>query len=758
MAAAPHISQESDEASGDASVSSGEAIDATLRILGVLRRRWIIVAATVVLSIAVGFLVVTNLKPYWRARVTVLVNAEAPSKVLDTVRGVNDEDLWNPAAFLDYAGTQKEIIQSRKVAAAALTRLGLADDPTFLGVEDISDPAEREAAIAEIDPVERLRSMVTVGHIRESRVIWLAAEYPDATKAKEIVNAVADAYVDEVDVTRETTGERAKENLGQEKEQAVTRLRDTEQRLDAFKETHEITTISLADRQNLVTQNVMTLSAKTKDAQTERIERDALYSEAKKLHAAGSLASASLLPPSERMAFDEMLTERIQAERDLVEMKTKYLPEHPQYRKAKTRFDLIEERIEGASRDILTSLRARRDAARASEANLKAALDAEHKKALLLGRLEPEFRELEREAQAAEESYLLLSRRDAEVGITNRVETGSPVEILDYATVPVVPVRPKKTMLLAFAAFAGLAVGAAGALAVDLRDHRIRSLVDLERVLSQFGLPVLGQLPALPNDPVLGTGNVRAQRRQRDLYTILRPKSHMAERCRGIRTSLAFSAGDDGPRALLITSPASGEGKSSTAMNLALSYCQANKRTILVDADMRRPRVHQVFPPAIDRSEIGLSAVLSGRATLDEAILTDLEDVPSTLSALVCGNIPENPAELLESHSWRQLIEDLKARFDVVIVDSPPLLPVTDPLVASPQVDGVVLVARCGTTTKSAVQRGVSLLRQGDTNLLGVVLNQVDPRTEGRGYGYGYGYRKSPYYTYSATPETSAEA
>jgi capsular exopolysaccharide synthesis family protein len=286
---------------------------------------------------------------------------------------------------------------------------------------------------------------------------------------------------------------------------------------------------------------------------------------------------------------------------------------------------------------------------------------------------------------------------------------------------------------------------------IDMRDHRIRSVADLERALSGFGLPTLGQLPLLPADPALGVGNVRAQRRRRDLYTHLYPQSLMAERCRGIRTSLAFMLSTERSLALLVTSPASAEGKSSTAMNLALSYCQAKKKVCLVDADMRRPRLHQVFPPPVGKEDYGLATVLQGEHELVDALQGDLEGAPETLQVLTCGRIPEHPAELIESAAYRKVMAELRERFDVVIIDSPPALPVTDPLLLAPQVDGVVMVARCRSTTKFDIQRALTQLRQGDNNLLGVVLNELDARDEGRRYS-------SEYYTYRPREEIEASA
>ena len=278
----------------------------------------------------------------------------------------------------------------------------------------------------------------------------------------------------------------------------------------------------------------------------------------------------------------------------------------------------------------------------------------------------------------------------------------------------------------------------------------VRGLLDLERALAGFGLPVLGQLPLLPADARLGVGNVRAQRRQRDLYAHLFPQSLMAERCRGVRTALTFAQGREPVGSIMITSPSSSEGKSSIAINLALSFCQANKKVVLIDADMRRPRIHHVFAAPVENEELGLASVLSERASLDDALLPPPEDAPESLTILPCGQIPDNPAELLEGPGFRRMLGELRERFDLVIVDSPPVLPVTDPLILAGQADAVVLVTRCDSTTRGELQRALSQLSQADANIMGVILNEVDTRQE------RYDYH-GDYYTYRA-PATGSDS
>lgn len=726
---------------GDPTAPSADtALETIIRVLAILRRRWLIVVATTVLLVALAALLVSVMQPVWRAQATLVINLSGP-EVLDKVKGVNQED--NTTVYLNYYETQREIISSRSVSAAALDQLALADDPVFLGVDDIRDPDERAAAAAAIDPVERLQEIVRVQEVINSRVVRIQALYPDPDLAAEIANTVATAYLEYVETLREDTGTVAKDNLESERDRARLELSEAEKALDAFKEEHEITSIALADRQNLITQNVITLSAKAKDAQAKRFEAENTYEQAKKLHAMGTLAGVgTLMTAGERVSFDQLLTQHVEAEAEFARINVRYGERHPEWRGAKERLDLVDRRIKEESDGLLATLESRYKAELATERQLNAAVQAEQKKALELGRLEPRYRELERDAADAAETYRVLSRRDTEIGLTNRVESRPPVKILDTATPPAEPIRPRKLLLLGAALALGLGLGGVLAVGVDLRDNRIRGLPDLERIIAGSGLPVLGQLPLLESDPQLGVGNLRAQRRQRDLYTHFFPQSMMAERCRGIRTSISFAIGDIETPVLLVTSPASAEGKSSTAMNLALSFCQTGKRVVLVDADMRRPRLHQVFPPPVDREGVGFASVLAGTATLDEALVVGgIDEGPEQLSVLGCGALPDTPAELLDTPQCRRVIEGLRERFDVVIFDTPPVLPVIDPLVLARRVDGVILVARCQATSRVAVQRSLTLLQQRDTNLLGLVLNEVNPRSE-------HGKYSSEYYTY----------
>lgn len=712
------------------------AMEQLMRFVAILRRRWLVVAVATVLALAGAAVAITTLQPRWRASATVVLHLSGP-QLFDKVKGVTEDNETRLFAYKEYYQTQREIIGSRAVAERALGELGLAQDPVFLGVDDIGSEPERLARAAEVDPIERLRQLVFVEEVRGSRVLKISADYPDPQVAADIANAVARAYLDYVLAARARTGDAARENVESERVKALAALQAAELALSEFKREHGISSISLADRQNVITEAIIKTTANLKDAEAERFAAQAAHEEAQRLHKLGSVASATLLPQHERRVFEDMRAEQLEAEREVEQLGVKYGDKMPDLQQAKRRLALIEGRIAREEKALLDSLKARANAAGKTEQSLRGSLESEKEKALELTLLERQYRELEREAETAADTYELVARRDTEIEMLGRI-TADDIEILDLATRARAPVFPPKMLLVAVALVGGLTLGALLALGVDVRDHRIRGLLDLERALAGLGLPVLGQLPLLPAEARIGVSNLRAQRRHRDLHTYLFPQSLMAERVRGVRTSLSFAAGDVPLKTLVITSPNSSEGKSSTAVNLAMSFVQAKKRVILVDADMRRPRLHQLFPPPIGREQVGLSGVLSGKCTLDEAIVRDAEDLPEGLALLLCGEVPTSPAELLESPQARKLVAELGERFDVILLDSPPVLPVTDPLILARLADGVVVVARCQATTRSELQRTIATLRKGDNNLLGVVLNEVDARREEAGYGVGY--------------------
>lgn len=289
------------------------------------------------------------------------------------------------------------------------------------------------------------------------------------------------------------------------------------------------------------------------------------------------------------------------------------------------------------------------------------------------------------------------------------------VTIIDPATEPLAPVFPKPMLNLTLALMFGIVLAIGLALLREVLDNSINEIADL----------------APEEPPLLGAFVIESSRSQGMLVGDLPTSAPRVESFRMLRTNISFLDVDHPTKLLVVTSPVQGDGKTSIAVNLALSMASANVRTLLVDGDLRRPRVASLLGLVPD---VGVTTVLLGRVKLDEAIQ---QHTPGGLDVLTSGTAPPNAAELLQSEAMEKLLDEFRGRYDMVIIDSPPLLPVTDAAVLATRADGALVVLRHGRTTKDQWRTARSRLQQVDANTLGVVMNLVPTSDSALGYAYG---------------------
>jgi polysaccharide biosynthesis transport protein len=289
------------------------------------------------------------------------------------------------------------------------------------------------------------------------------------------------------------------------------------------------------------------------------------------------------------------------------------------------------------------------------------------------------------------------------------------------------------------AMFLGILLGFGGALLLELQDKSFRSP---EEIRARLNAPIMGHIPPIRTKQANDAGT--PDDIDPTLVTIVRPKSTEAEAYRGVRTQIIQATENNGNKVLQITSPSPGDGKSTLAANLAISLAQAGKKTILIDCDFRKPRVHKIFK--IDKPKLGLASVTNGEAELKEAIY---ESPVPNLDLLPCGPRPANPAELLSSSRYQELLTQLKAEYDYVIIDTPPLLAVSDPRVVAQRADAVVMVFKISKKVRPLAERAKEFLDDIGANVIGVAINSTDVEEEQYGYGYGYAYSKKYGYEYA---------
>ena len=371
------------------------------------------------------------------------------------------------------------------------------------------------------------------------------------------------------------------------------------------------------------------------------------------------------------------------------------------------------------------------EVAREKENAYYSILNQYEKKFKLIPDNQIEMARLERQRTANEKIYMMLLEKAEESKISEASEIGT-VSLLDRARIPRRQIMRKKTTNVILGFIMGLFVSLGAAFVLEYFDNSIKGIKDIERGLK---IPILTSIPSIRTDGKRGEVEDISQR----LITHYKPRSPISESYRSLRTNLQFASVDGGIKTVIITSPAPREGKTLTASNLAIAQAQAGRKTLLIDTDLRKPMIHRLFNL---EKENGISRVLTGELKLDAAIKkTDMEN----LYVITSGPVPPNPSELLGSKRIKQVLKELRERFDIIVLDSPPMIAVTDPVVLGQEVDGMILVVRSGRTTMDIAEKSKRHAEYAKIKLLGCVLNDVDVRHI---YGtYNYYYYHYYYYT-----------
>ncbi|HXX53151.1 MAG TPA: polysaccharide biosynthesis tyrosine autokinase, partial [Thermodesulfovibrionales bacterium] len=384
-------------------------------------------------------------------------------------------------------------------------------------------------------------------------------------------------------------------------------------------------------------------------------------------------------------------------------------------------------RIDAETRKALEGLRVDYEAALKKENYLSSAM--EKYKSEVTGQNEKmvQYQILKREAETNRELYNSLLQRLKEVGLTASL-TASNVQILDGAEIPRTPFKPDKKKNLMIALFVGLLGGIGLAFFAEYLDNTVKTSDDVEK---EVALPSLGLVPELGKT---------SGKNERPFITHEDKKSPLAESYRSIGTYIQFSSAGRPPKTILVTSARQGEGKTTTVVNIAVTLVHTYGKGVVIDSDMRRPQIHKVFD--VDNSR-GLSSFLTGHIEIDQGLIqkTKVED----LDVIPAGIIPPNPSELLSSYRFRDLMTGLSPLYSFIIIDSPPVLGLSDSLLLSTLIDGVILVTKAGSTPKDAAIQARKLLQGVNAKILGVVLNGI---TEADLKYGSYSYYYSNYYGY----------
>lgn len=715
-----------------------------LRVL--LAFKWLILACTVL--VGAGVILWTLRQPRVYEAVATIEYDPAPARPL----GRDVQDVADPIGGFwmarEFFATQNRIIASRAVATRVAQRLGLHEDPTYL-----NRPAEDFEPVDPESLADGLLTKLTVEQVKDTRLVRLVVRDGSPERAKAIADAFADIYIEKTMEDRMASTVSALEWLGSQLDQLRRDLDASELALHAFKEEHNVLSVSMEDRQNLVAGEIQALSGALTEARQRRIEMSARVARLRSALQDDDPVTQSGVVFDERSAL-QGLRENIRAKTaERERLSTRYGPAHPQMRALNEEIQALRTQLVQEIDTIVRSAEADLREVRSVEGGVAAALEDAHEAGLALNLREIEYNRLSREQENKEKLYQLVLQRTTEADLTRMLRT-THVRLVDRAQVPTYPVAPNRTANAVGGVAGGLLFGILLAFGLRFLDRRIRS-VD---VVEELGVTVLGVLPDIVEPGVAKTAPNQSRRRKKptrpvpELVVHDAPMSTAAECCRTIRTNLAFMAvGErDASRVFVVTSSQPREGKTTVASNLAASIAQSGKRVLAIDTDLRKPRLHQAL--GLSR-EHGVTSFIVGDDSFDSVVQSTR--VPN-LDAITSGPVPPNPAELLHSPAFARLIETARGRYDVVIFDSPPLGPVTDAAVIGPQVDGVIVVAKVGETTRDALESTLRQFRDVGARVLGAVLNGLDLRADGY-YGKGYYYRRYGGY-YATEDEGTREA
>ena len=711
--------------------------------LQLLRKRLWLIAAVAVVAVGLGATYALLAAPVYRASGTLHIDTATP-RVLGDVKEVVElgaGDYWSSKEFLE---TQYKILTSRDVLGRVVEKLGLDRDLEFLGLAEIRDVEERNELLAKTDPVEVLEERVRVEPVKNSQLVGVAVEDTDPARAAELANAIMDAYVAR-NLDRRLEGTRsASDWLSEQTQDLKGKLEASELALYDFKKDQDILSTSLEDRQNIISQRLVSLNDSLTRALGRKVELEAALAEAeqaRKLRPDDPFWPASLAKVAGLKLMDDLRLELSKVENEVAAAREQYLEKHPKRAAAEERLASVKQRIADEMATVVRSIESEYREALGTEKRLTALIEGVKREAFELNKKEIDYKKLKREEENNQRLYEMVLSRLKEADLTALLKANN-VRKLEAAQVPQLPVKPRKAIVLLLSLLLGLGAGVGLAYLLEVLDSTLKHEEDVERVL---GVPFLGMLPTAGEEGAKKAKPDRSDDPTRDLFILHHPKSAVAECARAIRTNLLFMSPDRELKRFLVTSSGPQEGKTTTAIHTAIVMAQAGSRVLIVDTDMRKPRVHRAFGVGND---VGISSLIVGEARFEDAIKGT--QVPG-LDVLPCGPIPPNPAELLHTERFREVLAQLSERYDRVVFDTPPLMPVADAAVLATQVDGVLLVTRFKKTGREMALRALRSLKDVNATVLGAVMNDVD--LESREYDYYYSRRYGDYSSYYGEDE-----
>jgi len=688
-----------------------------------LRQQWVILG-TAILTLVVAFIYILKATPIYTSTSRLYVEQTGP-KIINEYEGVMTQSM-------NYLYTQAELIKSTPIVG-----------------EVVNDPQIRQfRTFAQVDNlVAYLKKKLDVDIGKRDDIIAVSFDSPYPAEAVQLVNATVDSYVRYQSTRQRSTVSEVLRILQKEK------LRRDEELTDKLAEMLEFTrqkgVVSFdTEGGNIVFERLSKLSGALTEAQLAALNAKADFEAAKsmasepakiKQFAAASDSAGVRVSLNDRET--QLRSELRAAEMELKNARYHCTEDHPSIQAIHAKIERINQELDEQAKEFADAytevMQLRWLTAKERENELQTSFDSQLLAAREFGVKAAEYAVLQSELKRAERICEILDDRIKELNVTEDVGALN-ISVLEVARVADKPSKPQKAKIMGISLVLGLMLGSGLAMLRESLDYRLRSS---EEISAALGIPVLGVVPAMSKKQTLAARGQKVH---------LEPKSSVAEACRTIRTAVYFGVPDGHAKTILVTSPEAGDGKTTVVSNLAIAMAQAGQRTLILDGDFRKPTQHRIFE--VD-NEKGLSNMLAGAYAEDGAIRSG---PAAGLDLLPCGPEVPNPAEILSSNAFAELLKKLSERYDRIIIDSPPVGLVTDAQILAAVCDTTLLVLRAEKSTRKHSQQARDSLLSVGGHVLGAIVNHVSQKRGRYGYyGYGYygGYGRYGHYGYYGEKE-----
>lgn len=723
-----------------------ETLDMVEYWRSIAKRKWSILGLVLLVALLTT-LVVFSLRPSYRSTTTLLIE-QGKSKV------VSIEEVYNGmGGNREYYQTQVEILKSNELSRKVIQKLELTKHVDFDMRQDSAQPwwpaqwFKSKVPFNDDDvlktALKRLGDDLQIQPVRNSQLVQISFTAYDRELSAKVPNMLAELYIESDLEARVAMTQKASAWLTERMGDLRKKLESSEKSLQDYRERERI-----VDAKGLVlsgasraledaTSNLVSVRAK-------RAEAEALYNQVQSVKQGRATGGYESIPAVLRHPTVQRLKESEgDAERKLADASKRYGPEHPKMLQANAELAAARENVKRQIESVVSGVTKEYEIAKANEQAIERALGQSKAEIQGLNRKEFQLGVLEREAQANKQLYDMFGNRAKETNVGGELQS-TVARVIDPATVPNYAYAPKKPQIVGIAAVIALLIGMMLSLLLDRLSNTINTAGEVE---SRLGLPMLGYLQKI-------TG-LNKKSTKSEMAFLTDNQSMFSESIRTLRTSVLMSALDTPKKVIVITSSVPEEGKTTVSFNLACALAQV-KRVLLIDADLRRPKIGRLIGRENDAP--GLSHLVSGVATASECVVKHEQ---GGFHILTAGFVPPNPLELLSSEKFAEMLEKLRDTFDVVLIDSPPVQLVSDAVVLSQLASTVIYVVKADSTPYPLARSGIRRLAMGNAPLLGVVLNQLDLERaekyygEYSGYGRYSGYGGNKGHAYGYQPKTA---